>query len=136
VFTVQVIWVDLLSRQEFEAGFGSHTPIFSGQTKCVRYYMNFERGLALFKEIVAEVRWHLYYSSSPRFPKRRPLSLHSAWRLISYVFRRCLSMHQNIYTLHCKWFCVFIEQQSQVRNSSLRTAESILPMPTRRAYQA
>ena len=29
----QVVWVDLLSRAEFEAGFGSHTPIFTGQTK-------------------------------------------------------------------------------------------------------
>ena len=26
----QVIWVDLLTKEEFEAGFGSHTPIFSG----------------------------------------------------------------------------------------------------------
>ena len=39
----QVVWVDLLTRREFEAGFGSHTPMYSGQTKCVRYYMNFER---------------------------------------------------------------------------------------------
>lgn len=52
---LQVIWVDLLTREEFEAGFGSHTPIFSGQTKCVRYYMNFGRGLALLKEVLAEV---------------------------------------------------------------------------------
>ena len=48
----QVLWVDLLTKQEFEAGFGSHTPIFSGQTKCVRYYMNFERALAVFKEVL------------------------------------------------------------------------------------
>ncbi|KAK9791186.1 hypothetical protein WJX73_002593 [Symbiochloris irregularis] len=46
----QVIWVDLLSKAEFTAGFGSHTPMFSGQTKCVRYYMNFARGLELFKQ--------------------------------------------------------------------------------------
>jgi hypothetical protein len=51
----QVIWVDLLTKEEFEAGFGSHTPIFSGQTKCVRYYMNFARGLALLKEVLSEV---------------------------------------------------------------------------------
>lgn len=44
--------MDLLTKQEFEAGFGSHTPIFSGQTKCVRYYMNFERALAVFKEVL------------------------------------------------------------------------------------
>ena len=47
-----MLWVDLLTKQEFEAGFGSHTPIFSGQTKCVRYYMNFERALAVFKEVL------------------------------------------------------------------------------------
>ena len=48
--------MDLLTKEEFEAGFGSHTPIFSGQTKCVRYHMNFGRGLALLKEVIAEVR--------------------------------------------------------------------------------
>ena len=51
---VQVIWVDLLTKAEFEAGFGSHTPMFSGQTKCVRYYMNFERALRLMKEVIAQ----------------------------------------------------------------------------------
>lgn len=40
------MWVDLLTRKEFENGFGSHTPMFSGQTKTVRYYMNFERWVA------------------------------------------------------------------------------------------
>ena len=52
---VQVIWVDLLTEEEFNAGFGSHTPMFTGQTKCVRYYMNFERALGLHKKILAEV---------------------------------------------------------------------------------
>ncbi len=28
---VQVIWVDLLTEREFNAGFGSHTPMFTGQ---------------------------------------------------------------------------------------------------------
>lgn len=51
----QVIWVDLLTEEEFNAGFGSHTPMFTGQTKCVRYYMNFQRALRLHKEILAEV---------------------------------------------------------------------------------
>ena len=55
---VQVIWVDLLTKEEFTAGFGSHTPIFTGQTKCVRYYMNFERALALQREVLAEVTPH------------------------------------------------------------------------------
>ena len=48
----QVIWVDLLTRREFEQGFGSHTPMFSGQTKCVRYYMNFARALDLQREVL------------------------------------------------------------------------------------
>ena len=52
---LQVIWVDLLTEEEFTAGFGSHTPIFTGQTKCVRYFMNFERALALQREVLAEV---------------------------------------------------------------------------------
>jgi hypothetical protein len=62
----QVLWVDLLTRREFEAGFGSHTPIFSGQTRCVRYHMNFERGLALFKEVLLEAR------RRPPGPRPRP----------------------------------------------------------------
>ena len=45
-FSLQVVWVDLLTRSEFEAGFGSHTPMFTGQTKCVRYSMNFDRAPA------------------------------------------------------------------------------------------
>ena len=49
--TLQVVWVDLLTRREFEQGFGSHTPMFSGQTKCVRYYMNFKRALELQKQV-------------------------------------------------------------------------------------
>ena len=53
-----MIWVDLLTKEEFTAGFGSHTPIFTGQTKCVRYFMNFERALALQREVLAEVAPH------------------------------------------------------------------------------
>ena len=47
----QVLWVDLLTEKEFSAGFGSHTPIFTGQTKCVRYYMNFDRALEVAKGV-------------------------------------------------------------------------------------
>lgn len=57
----QVIWVDLLTEEEFTAGFGSHTPMFTGQTKCVRYYMNFQLALGLLKEVLAEV-WRAYAS--------------------------------------------------------------------------
>jgi hypothetical protein len=49
---VQVLWVDRLTPEEFRNGFGSHTPMFSGQTKCVRYYMNCTRALKLFAGII------------------------------------------------------------------------------------
>ena len=66
---MQVIWVDLLTRAEFEAGFGSHTPMFSGQTKCVRYYMNFERALRLMKEVIAQEGHTFDANNKPgRFP--------------------------------------------------------------------
>ena len=48
--------MDLLTPSEFEAGFGSHTPMFSGQTKCVRYYMNFSRALQKHKEILLKAK--------------------------------------------------------------------------------
>ena len=48
----QVLWVDRLTPEEFKNGFGSHTPMFSGQTKCVRYYMNCARALRLFASII------------------------------------------------------------------------------------
>lgn len=51
---VQVLWVDRLTPEEFSNGFGSHTPMFSGQTKCVRYFMNCGRALRLFGSIVQE----------------------------------------------------------------------------------
>jgi hypothetical protein len=54
---MQVLWVDRLTPEEFRNGFGSHTPMFSGQTKCVRYYMNCGRALALFGSIVAGQRY-------------------------------------------------------------------------------
>ena len=47
----QVLWVDLLTEREFSSGFGSHTPLFTGQTKCVRYYMNFNRALEVAKRV-------------------------------------------------------------------------------------
>ena len=50
----QVLWVDLLSRAEFEAGFGSHTPMVTGPTACVRYASQAPRALALFKKLAAE----------------------------------------------------------------------------------
>lgn len=52
----QVVWVDLLTPEEFASGFGSHTPIFSGQTKCVRYFMNFDRAFDKQKEVLINSR--------------------------------------------------------------------------------
>jgi hypothetical protein len=51
-----VLWVDRLTPKDFEEGFGSHTPIFSGQSKILRYYMNFDRAFALFKQLLLKVR--------------------------------------------------------------------------------
>ncbi len=63
----QVLWVDLLTRAEFESGFGSHTPMFSGQTKCVRYYMVFERALGLLRELLLR-EGHAYDASNRKVP--------------------------------------------------------------------
>ena len=51
---LQVLWVDRLTPEEFARGFGSHTPMFSGQTKCVRYYMNCDRALRLFRDCILD----------------------------------------------------------------------------------
>ncbi|PNH05026.1 Tetratricopeptide repeat protein 13 [Tetrabaena socialis] len=63
----QVVWVDLLTRREFEQGFGSHTPMFSGQTKCVRYYMNFGRALGLQREVLLR-EGHAFDASNRTIP--------------------------------------------------------------------
>ncbi|KAK9949075.1 hypothetical protein M0R45_004618 [Rubus argutus] len=48
-----VVWINKLS-EEFNAGFGSHTPIILGQAKVVRYFPNFERTLDVAKTIMKE----------------------------------------------------------------------------------
>eukprot|EP00775_Hariotina_reticulata_P011921 gene11921-12065_t len=63
----QVVWVDLLTQREFEQGFGSHTPMYSGQTKCVRYYMNFSRAMDLAKECLLE-KGHAYDAQNRPVP--------------------------------------------------------------------
>lgn len=47
-----VWWVDLLSPEQFQEGFGSHTPMLSGQTKVVRYYPMFKRSLEIMKKMM------------------------------------------------------------------------------------
>ncbi|VVB09911.1 unnamed protein product [Arabis nemorensis] len=48
-----VVWVNKLS-EDFNSGFGSHTPMVLGQAKVVRYIPNYERTLALAKSIIKD----------------------------------------------------------------------------------
>ncbi|KAA3473828.1 suppressor of RPS4-RLD 1 [Gossypium australe] len=48
-----VVWVNKLS-EEFNSGFGSHTPMVLGQAKVVRYFPNYERTLDIAKMIMRE----------------------------------------------------------------------------------
>ncbi|KAL1190442.1 Suppressor of RPS4-RLD 1 [Cardamine amara subsp. amara] len=48
-----VVWVNKLS-EEFNSGFGSHTPMVLGQAKVVRYFPNYERTLSLAKSIIKD----------------------------------------------------------------------------------
>ncbi|KAF3600868.1 hypothetical protein F2Q69_00032722 [Brassica cretica] len=48
-----VVWVNKLS-EEFNSGFGSHTPMVLGQAKVIRYFPNYERTLDLTKTIIKE----------------------------------------------------------------------------------
>jgi len=47
-----VWWVDLLSPEQFEDGFGSHTPMITGQTNVIRYYPMFKRSFAIMKTLI------------------------------------------------------------------------------------
>lgn len=48
-----VVWINKLS-EEFNTGFGSHTPLVLGQAKVVRYYPNFQRTLTVAKAVIKE----------------------------------------------------------------------------------
>ncbi|KAF7828654.1 suppressor of RPS4-RLD 1-like isoform X1 [Senna tora] len=48
-----VVWVNKLS-EEFNSGFGSHTPMVLGQAKVVRYFPNYERTLNVAKIVMKE----------------------------------------------------------------------------------
>ncbi|XP_027193136.1 suppressor of RPS4-RLD 1 isoform X2 [Cicer arietinum] len=48
-----VVWVNKLS-EEFNSGFGSHTPLILGQAKVVRYFPNYERTLDIAKTVMKE----------------------------------------------------------------------------------
>ncbi|KYR01134.1 tetratricopeptide-like helical domain-containing protein (TPR) [Tieghemostelium lacteum] len=47
-----VWWIDLLSPKQFQEGFGSHTPMITGQCQVVRYYPMFERSFELMKKLI------------------------------------------------------------------------------------
>lgn len=69
--------MDLLSKAEFEAGFGSHTPIYTGQTKCSPAFRNtMLRLCALFTLVVdarADARSRSMLVLSPSQPHEDPL---------------------------------------------------------------
>ncbi|XP_071739581.1 suppressor of RPS4-RLD 1 [Rutidosis leptorrhynchoides] len=48
-----VVWVNKLS-EEFNSGFGSHTPLILGQAKVTRYYPHFQRTLDVAKTVMKE----------------------------------------------------------------------------------
>ncbi|XP_061948609.1 suppressor of RPS4-RLD 1 isoform X2 [Populus nigra] len=48
-----VVWVNKLS-EEFNSGFGSHTPMILGQAKVIRYYQNYERTFDVAKTIMKD----------------------------------------------------------------------------------
>ncbi|XP_059623973.1 suppressor of RPS4-RLD 1 isoform X2 [Cornus florida] len=48
-----VVWINKLS-EEFNSGFGSHTPLILGQAKVVRYFPNFQRTLNVAKAVMKE----------------------------------------------------------------------------------
>ncbi|KAL5707005.1 hypothetical protein ACHQM5_025106 [Ranunculus cassubicifolius] len=51
-----VVWVNKLS-EEFNSGFGSHTPLIIGQGKVVRYFPNYQRVLNVAKTFIQEMKY-------------------------------------------------------------------------------
>lgn len=49
-----VVWVDLLTREQFEEGFGSHTPMITGQTNVIRYSPMFEKSFPIVKRLISQ----------------------------------------------------------------------------------
>eukprot|EP00741_Cyanophora_paradoxa_P021213 tig00000237_g20474.t1 len=49
-----VWWVDRLTKEEFAAGFGSQTPMYSGQMKVPRYYPNYAAAMAIMRELTPQ----------------------------------------------------------------------------------
>ncbi|KAL7141472.1 hypothetical protein ABFS83_08G055300 [Erythranthe nasuta] len=51
-----IVWVNKLS-EEFNSGFGSHTPLILGQAKVVRYFPNFPRTFNVTKAVIKENKY-------------------------------------------------------------------------------
>ncbi|KAL5199015.1 hypothetical protein ABZP36_002527 [Zizania latifolia] len=51
-----VIWINKLS-EEFNSGFGSHTPMLLGQAKIIRYYPYYQRVLEAAKNIMLDLKY-------------------------------------------------------------------------------
>ncbi|KAL3813658.1 hypothetical protein ACJIZ3_014926 [Penstemon smallii] len=51
-----IVWVNKLS-EEFNSGFGSHTPLVLGQAKIVRYFPNFQRTLNVAKTVIKDNKY-------------------------------------------------------------------------------
>ncbi|KAH9712205.1 Suppressor of RPS4-RLD 1 [Citrus sinensis] len=51
-----VVWVNKLS-EEFNSGFGSHTPMILGQAKVVRYFPNYARTLDVAKTVMKDKKY-------------------------------------------------------------------------------
>uniref|UniRef100_A0A0E0LGB9 Uncharacterized protein n=1 Tax=Oryza punctata TaxID=4537 RepID=A0A0E0LGB9_ORYPU len=51
-----VVWINKLS-EEFNSGFGSHTPMLLGQAKIIRYYPYYQRVLEAAKNIMLDLKY-------------------------------------------------------------------------------
>jgi len=94
----QVVWVDKLTRKEFEAGFGSHTPMLSGPTKVVRYYPQFDKAFGLMKKLALE-RGCVYSASNAEVRLQSPYQ-----RAAVEAAKTCQDLYQAV---HCGdfWLC-------------------------------
>ncbi|KAF5752853.1 suppressor of RPS4-RLD 1 isoform X1 [Tripterygium wilfordii] len=54
-----VVWANKLS-EEFNSGFGSHTPLILGQARVVRYFPNYERTLDIAKTIIKDKQFIMH----------------------------------------------------------------------------
>uniref|UniRef100_A0A0D9WUT7 Uncharacterized protein n=1 Tax=Leersia perrieri TaxID=77586 RepID=A0A0D9WUT7_9ORYZ len=62
-----VVWINKLS-EEFNAGFGSHTPMLLGQAKIIRYYPYYERVLEAAKNIMLDLKGKTGFDFAIRTP--------------------------------------------------------------------